>query len=308
MNCLILGGGGFIGSHVAKALFDQGYHVVVFDQPGTNRLEYLENKGLEIAYGDFRSSSDLKKALQSIDTIYHFISTSVPQTSNEDIRRDIETNLIGTVNLLQLAVDFGVKKFLFASSGGTVYGTTKESPTPEDHPTNPISSYGIVKLAIEKYVSLFGKLYGLDYRILRMANAYGEGQASNGVQGLIPIAIWKAINNLPIEIWGDGTIIRDYIYISDIVDAFIKVSNYQGSERIFNIGTGIGISINTIMQSIDKLVDQPINVIYNEHRQYDVDVNVLNNDLARKELNWTPVVDIKTGLKKVYEYLSNRED
>ncbi len=285
MNCVVIGGGGFLGSHLTEALLNLHHKVVVLDRPNTQYLDGLAKQGATIVAGDFLEPDLVKETLTNVDVVYHLASTTVPKTSNENPVYDVETNLKGAINLLIAAKDAGVKKVVFSSSGGTVYGIPKEIPITEDHSTNPICSYGIVKLAVEKYLHWFWTLYGLEYCILRMSNVYGERQPANGVQGIISTIIDKGLNHQEINIWGDGTIIRDYIHVSDVVTAFLKASTYQGQERIFNISSGQGHSIIEIINMIETLQKQPLQIVRTPGLASDVPVNILDNSRAKFYLN-----------------------
>lgn len=300
-----MGGGGFIGSHLSEALLTAKYNVTVLDQPGAYYIDFLRSKGARIQIGSYLDPEILKKSLIGIDTVFHLVSTTVPKTSNSDPVFDIQSNLIGTVNLLSIAKENGVKKIIFASSGGTVYGIPKEIPISESHPTDPISSYGIVKLAIEKYAHLYWTLHNVDYRVLRISNAYGERQSPNGVQGIIPTIISSGLQNKEIQIWGDGSVIRDYIFISDIVDAFLKVSIDSSGLKIFNVGSGMGVSINDLVIIISKLLDKRLNVVFQYGLAYDVPINILDNSRSREILEWNPKVDIKEGIDRTVNFLKN---
>lgn len=307
MNCVVIGGGGFIGSHLAEALVNNQNEVTAFDRPGASYLNELSKKGVKIAAGNFFVAEDLQRAFKNADIIFHLISTTVPKTSNENVVFDVESNLIGTLNMLNIAKDAGVKKIIYASSGGTVYGIPREIPITECHPTNPISSYGVVKLAIEKYAYLFWKLYGLDYCILRISNAYGERQAIKDAQGIIPMLIGNGLQKKEIRIWGDGTIIRDYIHVSDIVSAFIDASVYQGDEKLFNIGSGRGTSINEIIQIVEKHLGQPLNIKYELGRPFDVPANILDITNANQWLRWFPKMNISEGIPRTIQYFQSQQ-
>ena len=178
-------------------------------------------------------------------------SSSLPHNSNNDPHNDIQSNLIGSLNLLDASVENNISKFVFISSGGTVYGPPIDVPILETHPTNPICSYGIVKLAIEKYVMLYQKLYNLNSTILRLANPYGERQRLDAKQGVVPVFMHRAMNDLPLEVWGDGSVIRDFLYISDVVEAIRLSCIYNGNKTIFNIGSGVGMSLNEIPENFN---------------------------------------------------------
>ena len=224
-------------------------------------------------------------------------------TSNEDPRHDVETNVLGTLQLLDKARKAGVKKIIFSSSGGTVYGIPKEIPIKEDHSTEPTSSYGICKLTIEKYLYLYWKLYGLDYCVLRVANAYGERQPITETQGVISTFLDKALRKNEITIWGDGSVIRDFIYAGDIANAFVKASNYEGEPRIFNIGGEQGLSINEIISIISKITGEQLQLKYMPSRIFDVPVNILDISRAKKYLNWQPEVGLFEGISRMHEWI-----
>ena len=298
MNCIVIGGGGFIGSYVTEGLLQQGHAVVVFDRPGAPYLKLLAEQGATITLGNFFESSDLLNALTGMDVAFHFVSTTVPKTSNVDPAFDVQSNLVGTINFLNIAKDVGVKKVLFPSSGGTVYGIPQYTPITEEHPTNPISSYGITKLAIEKYLALFHRLYGLDYGILRISNAYGERQPLKNAQGLIPTIIHQALTRQPLHIWGDGSVVRDYVHASDIAKAFLKVLNYEGEAKIFNISSGTGYTVNQVIEMVQALMAGYPEVVYDPADAYDVPVNILDNSRAKQMLDWSPTVQLEEGLRR----------
>jgi UDP-glucose 4-epimerase len=242
------------------------------------------------------SEADLSEALTGCDLCFHLISTTQPKSSNEDPLFDVESNLAGTIKLLKQAVKAGTKKIIFTSSGGTVYGVPVQTPIPEEHPNNPTCSYGITKLAIEKYLSLFHTLYGLEYGILRISNPFGERQRTQASQGAVAVFLSKALRNEEIEIWGDGSVVRDYIYIKDVISALISVSKYSGPEHIFNIGSGSGMSINELLNAIENITKRPTKRKYVNARSFDVPVSVLNIKKAKSILGWSPCISFEEGL------------
>src|SRR4029434_4711286 len=187
------------------------------------------------------NEEDVTQAVAGCEVVFHMISTTIPKSSNDNPAYDVESNLVGTLRMLEAARKAGVRKVVFASSGGTVYGIPKVVPINESHPTDPICSYGISKLAVEKYLHLYHALHGLDYCILRIGNPYGEGQRPTAAQGAVGVFLYKALHGGVIEIWGDGTVTRDYIYIGDVIQAFLKAMTYSGEHRLFNIGAGEGL-------------------------------------------------------------------
>lgn len=298
MNCLVMGGAGFIGSHLVDALLLRGHSVRVFDRASADmsNISHIEFHG-----GNFLNEDDVMKSLAGIELVVHLISTTLPASSNQNFSFDVDTNIVGTIKLLELAKKAGVRKIVFASSGGTVYGNPRQIPTPETHPNDPICSYGVTKLAIEKYLSLFHYLHGLDYSILRIANPYGERQNPNGGLGAVTNFIWKALHGEPIEIWGGGEASRDYLYISDLVSAFINVIEAVPPSKVYNIGGGRAYTLNEVVASIERVTGRFVKVNYSESRKLDVAVSYLDIARARNELLWAPTVTLDKGIAKTYE-------
>lgn len=302
MRVLILGGNGFIGYSLTKFLLSKNQSIVVYTKsPNFYRPEL---SGVKYVYGNFNNIELLKQSLTGIDFVYHLISTTIPSTSNQNPINDVNTNVINTLNLLQNCLEMGVKKVIFTSSGGAIYGIPKTLPTPENHPTNPICSYGITKLAIEKYLQLFCHLYNLDYTVLRVANAYGEGQDPHGKIGAITIFLDHIKQGLPLNIWGDGNIIRDYIYINDIINALYLSQNLTLEEKIFNIGSGKGTSINQLISEFKNVIKTDFHVNHLPSRNVDVPVSFLDINKAKKLLNWQPYVTLERGIKLTWDYLN----
>lgn len=308
MKCLILGGGGFLGSHLCEALLAQGYAVRIFDRPNLLRFKpFHYTDALEWVEGDFVNREHVAQAVSGCDVIFHLISTTLPRSSNENPAYDVETNVIGTLHLLESAQKSKIKKIIFVSSGGTVYGIPHEIPIRELHPTEPICSYGIVKLAIEKYLNLFHLLHGMEYCVLRLANPFGERQRVAAAQGAVAVFLHKALRNEVIEIWGDGSVVRDYFYVNDAVSAMTKALIYQGSSGVFNIGSGVGQSLNEILTSIETLLGSSVKRIYLPARTFDVPVSVLDISKAAELLNWSPQTSFAEGLSRTSKWLRGNE-
>ena len=313
MNCLVLGGGGFIGLNLCEGLLLKGHRVRVFERPRL-RIEGDAGKmtkdtvlsALEWVEGDFANPTDIGSAVAGCDVIFHLICTTLPKSSNDNPGYDIESNVISTVGLLDAARRNGAKKIVFISSGGTVYGIPQKIPIPEAHPTDPVCSYGITKLAIEKYLYLYHHLYGMDYCVLRVANPFGERQRVASTQGAIAVFLHQALKNETIEIWGDGSVVRDYVYIGDVVDAFLKAMEYKGNPRIFNIGSGRGCSVNELLTIIESLCEQPVHRIYKAGRPLDVPKNVLDISRARESLSWQPRTSFRDGLMKTLDWMKKQ--
>ena len=314
MRCLVLGGGGFLGKHLVRALLDEGRYVRSFDRPqniqslSAGDVYNMVDNEVEYVSGDFLSAQDVETALKGVDVCFHLISTTIASTSNANPIFDVETNLLGTLRLLQSAVKEGVKRIVFVSSGGTVYGRPKTIPIPEDHGTDPTSSYGITKLAIEKYLKLYSALHGLEYVTLRLANPYGIGQRTDAQQGAIAVFLSRALRGEEISIWGDGSVIRDYIYVDDAIDAMVRAAIVDiNGGCVLNIGAGVGYSLNEILSAIEKVTGCPTKRKYVEGRTYDVPANVLDISAAALLMGWTPKISLDEGLRRFSNWISNED-
>ena len=303
-RCLVLGGGGFIGANLVRELLRQGHFVRCFGRPHLVHLfDKTPTEQFEYFAGDFLKGEDVSAALRECDTCFHLISTTIPSSSNRHPIFDVESNIAGTVSLLDRLVDNGVKNVIFLSSGGTVYGVPRVTPIPESHPTDPICSYGITKLAIEKYLKLYHELYGIRFQILRLSNPFGQGQRVESSQGAVAVFLGRAIRNEVIEIWGNGTVTRDFIYIGDVIAALLAALNSGTWNNILNIGSGCGRTLNTVISSIESLTRRKLMVKYLPGRGFDVPSNMLDISLAKSVLGWEPKVNFDDGLKLFYEWM-----
>jgi UDP-glucose 4-epimerase len=265
--------------------------------------KFHRQEKIEWVKGDFLVASDLRSALKGADLVVHLVSTTLPKTSNEDPAYDICSNITGTLRLLEVMVEQDIKRLLFASSGGTVYGNAQTLPIDENHPTEPLVSYGITKLAIEKYLALFERLHGITSIVLRLSNAYGERQRVERAQGAVTVFLDRARRDEPLDIWGDGRIIRDYVYVGDIAEAFLLAAGYAGSKRVFNIGSAIGTSVDQLVQALERAVGKTITRRYASGRKFDVEANILNVALAKQELGWAPAVSLSEGIVRTLRWL-----
>jgi UDP-glucose 4-epimerase len=304
MKCLILGGGGFLGSHLTDALLAQGHTIRIFDRANLARYRtFLNGEPIEWMEGDFTNRAEVAQAVSGCDVVFHLVSTTLPRSSNDNPAFDVESNVIGTLHLLEAMRRHGAQKIVFTSSGGTVYGVPRDVPIGESHPTEPICSYGIGKLAIEKYLHLTHVLHGIDYCVLRLANPFGERQRLNAAQGAVAVFMHKALRGETIEIWGDGSVIRDYFHVSDAVSALLKAMTYRGEDRIFNIGSGSGKSLNEILAAIEVLLGSPVARTNLAGRAFDVPSNVLDISKARELLGWTPQLSFGDGLARTADWI-----
>ena len=301
----IVGATGFIGSYLVDAFLEAGCHVRAVSRnfPGLISELSFSNPNLSVHTIDICDKSSLLKVLKGVDVLIHLASSCLPQQSNDMPVFDVQTNLIGSLNLLECSAEKQVQKFIFISSGGTVYGPPLSVPINEDHPTNPTCSYGITKLAIEKYILLFKNLYGLNGTILRLANPYGVRQRIGLAQGVVPAFLIRAIREEPLVVWGDGTVIRDFLYITDVIEAILLACVYRGDTHTFNIGSGTGLSLNQLIGLIEDVVGRELQVMYKPSRPFDVPTNVLSIHRAVHLLKWKPAVSALEGVKEFHDYL-----
>ncbi|VVO65944.1 NAD-dependent epimerase/dehydratase family protein [Pseudomonas fluorescens] len=298
MKILIFGGGGFIGSTIADRLLADGHSLRIFERPRVEPYrEFATTEVVEWVTGDLMSQHDVNEAIDGMDAVLHLVSTTLPKTSNDDPVYDVQTNLVATLQMLNAMVEKRVRRIIFISSGGTVYGEPNYLPIDEKHPTDPQVSYGITKLAIEKYILMYQHLHGIKATVLRVTNPYGERQRVETAQGAVGVFLSRALKNDSIQIWGDGSVTRDYVYVSDVAEAFALALKYEGSHSVFNISSGTGVSINELIERIETVVGGAIDKKYLPGRPYDVPVSVLDNALAAQELKWTPKVSLEDGLQ-----------
>ena len=304
-KCLVLGGGGFIGTNLCLALTGKVAELRAF---GRRQSFPASLQDVDWIPGDFRDSGAVAAALSGCDTVFHLISGSTPVSGNIDMTFDIQASVSSTIHLLEACRAQSVKKVIFVSSGGAVYGVPEITPTPETAPTNPISAYGITKLTIEKYLHLFEHHHGIEYRVLRVANPFGPYQTAVRGQGVIAAFLGKAMKNEPVDIYGDGSVIRDYLYIDDVVRAIIAGTTHDGKDRIFNIASGVGRDLLSLMKDIEAILGRKIEVRRHEGRKVDVPVSVLDISRAKKVLSWEPRTEFTAGLEKTVEWIKRKKD
>lgn len=298
----VLGSSGFIGSNLVKALASRGVGVKAFDKYPNGGT--FDSGLVREVTGDFFNQGVLDEVLAGCDVCYHLVSTTLPSDSNHDPHFDAQSNICGSIQLMDAAVRRGVKKIVFASSGGTVYGPPASVPIVETHPTEPICSYGIAKLAIEKYLELYRRLHGLGYCCLRLANPYGPGQRINSVQGVVAVFLGRVLNDEPVEIWGDGLVVRDFVYIGDAVRALILASDEKIAPSVYNIGSGLGSSLRDILSLIAKVTGREVKIEYKPARKFDVLSNILDIAKAEKGLGWRPETALEDGLALTWASLT----
>lgn len=293
---LVIGGTGFIGKHLVEKLADEAHDVRVLSRniprghDRNDKVEYLS--------GSFLSMEHVKHAMTGVDTVYHLAVTTAPGWSNDLILYDAQTNLMGSLNLIQAAAEAEIRRFVFVSSGGSVYGPTQEEAITEDHPTDPISAHGVGKLAVEKYLEIYRRKSGLEYRIARAGNPYGEYQDPAKGQGFIAYGLGQLVREAEIVIWGDGSVVRDFFYVGDLVEALYLMLDDDSPHRVYNVGSGQGRSLNEIIDLLEAVTDRTVKLRYEAGRAADVPYNTLDITRIKQGLNWKPQVDLLSGLKR----------
>lgn len=303
MKALVIGGNGFIGTHLVEELLHQGWEVTVLDFQ--ERRFGLMPTNIHFIRGDLSQAYLVREALTGVDVVFHLAWATIHETSNQDPSADVTTNLIPSIHLFEACRQAGVKKIIFTSSGGTVYGPALALPIPESHPTSPINGYGVTKLAVEKYLYMFHHLHGLEYAILRPSVPYGPLQNPLGRQGAVAVFLYRIAQGLPLTIWGDGLVTRDYFYVSDLVDAFIASANHADLQtRIFNIGGAEELTLLQIIEAGEKVVGKRARIDFLSPRQFDASRIVLDTTLAKQHLHWTPKIGFAEGLEKTWQWMS----
>lgn len=304
MNILVLGGGGFIGYHLVEDLVASGHEVKVL---GRSRMPNRPlPAGVQYVSGELADSQLMRELLMDVDAVAHLISATVPATGDKNPGRDVELNLLGTLSLLEDMAACDVTRILYLSSGGTVYGKPREVPIPEGHILDPICSYGVVKVAIESYLKLYEIKSGLRPVVIRASNPYGFYQGNLGVQGIIATYLNLALKQQPIEIWGDGSTIRDYIHVRDLSSLCTKalLSDRVG---VYNGGSGTGTSVIDIVEIVQEVTGDVIPVIYKPHRSLDVPISVLDIERAKMDFDWEPKTGLREGIAGVWSWLREQK-
>lgn len=304
-QALVIGGSGFLGSHLCEVLLEAGHRVTVISPDGVplTNLDAVKDR-LRIVHATLDSLPATDHAWDEVDTVYHLACTSRPKSSNDDPARDVAENLQTTIRILDRCVRAKVRRVIYSSSGGTVYGNPRQVPIPEAHATLPICSYGIHKLAIEHYLHLYWVVHGLDYRVARISNAYGERQAVRGDQGLVAAVIGQLLAQQPVTIWGDGSAVRDYLHARDIADALFAMSQAGEGERTFNVGSGCGLTVLQVVSAVEQALGRTAEIRWLPSRSLDVPSNVLDIGRIRSDLGWTPRIQLTEGIARTVQWAS----
>ncbi len=301
-NCLILGAGGFIGLNLTKYLTSFGACVTGYGHSSPFPEVF---KDINFIVGDLADTDKLDRILPRTDYVFHLLGDSSPTNSSLNSATSID-KVKASLELLNLAHKHSAEKIIFASSGGAIYGKPSILPIPESMNTNPINAYGINMLMLEKYLSLYQHIHGLNSVILRISNPYGPYQLNLKKQGIIAAIMENAYNDKDIEIWGDGEVVRDFIYIDDVCEAFVKAALYKGEYNLFNCGSGIGRSINSVVSDIETILNiGKFKINYTTGRKIDIAQNYLDINLIKTELDWQPKTQWLPGLKSTSDWFTS---
>jgi UDP-glucose 4-epimerase len=306
LNTLVTGGAGFIGSNLADALIDDGHNVTMVDDLSTGRMENVSQKAefhqLEI------SSPVIDKVFEKgkFDLVFHLAAQMDVRKSVKSPIFDAEINILGGINLLLASVKHGVKKFIFSSTGGAIYGEQDYFPADEKHPANPISPYGVSKLAFEKYLYYFLSEYKLPYIALRYANVYGPRQNEKGEAGVVAIFCSRLLEGEKAVVHGDGLQTRDFVFVDDVVKSNLLAMKYD-QNGCFNVGTGLETDINTIFDKVKTATGSTQDRINGPGMPGEQRRSVISFELIKKEMGWSPSVSLDDGIQKTADYFKSRK-
>ena len=306
MNILVTGGAGFIGSQVADAYIENNHRVVIIDDMSTGRKEFINSKAIfcETTIADPSIAKIIKE--ENIQVINHHAAQISVHDSVKNPVADAKSNIIGTLQLLQNTVTLGIRKFIFASTGGAIYGDQDYFPAREDHPQKPTSPYGLSKLSVEGYLRYYQEQHGLSTTILRYGNVFGPRQNPHGEAGVVAIFCNRLLNGRAPVINGDGEQTRDYIFVGDVVRANIMALEPSCS-GIFNVGTGQETSVNELTQSLLRIVESDITAIIAQGRDYEQRRSCLDYKKIKESMGWDPEISLEEGLLETYEFFKKNK-
>ncbi len=307
MNYLVIGGNGFIVSKLIKYLNDKKNNIFILDKQSFIN----ENNGSAINIFFYKKNfnkKNINKILKQnkIHCVIYLLNTLLPSSNINELKKQFNSQFDNFIFMVEAMNKYSVDKLVFFSSGGTIYGDNKIEFNNENSVTNPINFYGWSKLKIEKFIIVCHHLYNLNYLIIRPSNVYGPGQDLNKNQGFIPVSLGKILDKKPIEIWGDGSVVRDYIYIDDLCNATMSLIKKNCWNNVYNVGSGTGNSLNEIVSQLKKYFNQKITVKYKKKRNVDIAINILNINKINKDINWSPEVDLGEGINRTFNWLINK--
>jgi len=305
MKILVTGGAGFIGSHVVDLYLEHGYEVVVVDDLSTGSRSNL-NPAAKLYQVDIRSRDLIQIFEEEIpDIINHHAAQIDVRRSTVDPIFDADVNIIGSINLLECARQYGVRHFIYISSGGAIYGEPEYLPCDEEHPIKPICQYGASKHTVEHYLYMYHQNYDINYTILRYPNVYGPRQDPNGEAGVVAIFIGKMLNDEQVVINGDGEQVRDFVYVSDCARANLLALQALKTNTAYNLGSNHGTSVNEIFSHLKTMTGYKNPEVHGPAKLGETRRIYLNADKAKREIGWVPTVNLKDGLEHTIAYFNS---
>lgn len=306
MKIMIIGAAGFIGTNLTIQLAkNNDNNITLVDKCRSffSVIESMSFDNVSIKEASFELVTDFDELVSGQEVIYHLVSTTVPTTSNQHISQELLANVVVSANLFEACIRNKVKKVVFISSGGTVYGKEVGCPLKEDTATKPISAYGVQKVTIENLLYLYQYMYGLDYRVIRLANPYGPYQRPNGVLGAVTTFTYKALKREEITVYGDGSVVRDFIYIDDAIRAILNIVNGESEYKTYNLGCGYGTSIKQVLDTIHDELKIDMNIVYKPERKVDVPVNYLDISRYEEEYGSLNPISLSEGIRNTAEFM-----
>lgn len=300
VEALVVGANGFIGSHLVDGLSLAGHHVTAFDRFSSRGPTFAADA--DVVVGEFLNRADLEQAVQGKEMVFHFLSTTTPATAESDPTLDVRTNLAQSIELMEVASAAGVRHMYFASTGGAVYGVQGRERYAEQDPALPISPYAIGKLAIERFLAYFAATRGLRSTVFRISNPYGPRQHPHRKQGLIPIALRQILNGEPVVQFGDGTMVRDYIYVEDLIDMILPIVERGGGRHdLYNLGSGTGHTVTEVFDSLRRVTGIDFAIERRPVPPTFVDRVVLDTTRYTAEFGTPRFTDLDDGVRSTLE-------
>lgn len=297
---VILGGNGFLGKKLSARLSqDPDNAVIVYDHSIPSPLRSDHN--ITYVQGNFTSGYDFKTLVSGADLVIHLISTSVPGTEKAPLD-EIHANVIPSVELFDACAATGVHRLIFLSSGGTVYGGMYSRANRESDPPSPYNTYGLQKIMIEQALQLTSRCSSMKYQIIRLSNPYGPGQNPHGPLGLITKLVYQATNHETIHIFGDGSVVRDFIYVDDAIQGIMDVIQHGKENTIYNVGRGVGVSVSHVIKTIEQTLPETLDIVHEPGRKVDAPYSVLDISQYKKISSISAFITLEEGIKRTHKF------
>lgn len=304
---LLLGGCGFLGRSLSDALISRGHAVKIFDQHDSIAQRRREEPRAVYYSGNFATGEFDRSLFEGVTSVIHLVHSTIPSTSMESVPFDAQSNILPSIQLLEAIRHSEIRRFVYISSGGTVYGIPARLPAAEGDPENPISAYGVSKLAIEKYVEFYSRIFGLEGVVVRLGNPYGPHQLEGTAVGVIANILLRISRGTSVEIWGDGHTVRDYIYIDDVSDAICQFALRRDvPSGVYNLGGGVGYSLREVLMAVQNACGVNIAVTHYPARQLDVPAVILDISRIKERLDWYPKVTLSEGICRMWNALCHK--